>query len=94
MKITREEVEHVARLARLTLDENELKKMTSQLDDILSYVEKLDELETEDIPPMTHALAISNAFREDEVVDSLPQEEALANCEKQNGETFIVPRII
>ena len=94
MKITREEVEHVANLARLNLNRQELVKMTEQLDNLLSYVAKLDELDTKDIKPTTHAFSISNAFRDDTVQDSLTQKEALANCPKQNGECFIVPRII
>ncbi|MCP3929855.1 MAG: Asp-tRNA(Asn)/Glu-tRNA(Gln) amidotransferase subunit GatC [Bacteroidetes bacterium] len=94
MKITRKEVEHVAQLARLNLKEEELEKMTEQLDDILSYVAKLDELDTGDVVPTTHAFSISNAFRDDEVKESLSQKEALSNCANQNQEAFIVPRII
>jgi aspartyl-tRNA(Asn)/glutamyl-tRNA(Gln) amidotransferase subunit C len=94
MKITREEVEHVAHLARLNLDKQELGKLTEQLDNILSYVAKLDEIDTKDIIPTTHSFSISNAFREDSVKGSLSQKEALANCTQQNGECFIVPRII
>ncbi len=94
MKITREEVEHVAQLARLNLDEVELQKMTKQLDDILSYVAKLDELDTEGVPPTTHAFSISNAFRDDEVKDSLSQDDALVNCAKPKNGAFTVPRII
>jgi aspartyl-tRNA(Asn)/glutamyl-tRNA(Gln) amidotransferase subunit C len=94
MKITREEVEHVAHLARLNLGQEELKKMTEQLDNILSYVAKLDEIDTKNIIPTTHAFSISNAFRDDRVSDSLSQGEALANCPQQNGTCFIVPRII
>ena len=94
MKITREEVEHVAHLARLNLSQEELKKMTEQLDNILSYVAKLDEIDTKDIIPTTHAFSISNAFRDDRVSASLSQKEALANCPQQNGTCFIVPRII
>lgn len=94
MKITREEVEHVARLARLNLSEEELARMTGQLDNILAYVAKLDELDTKDVVPTTHAFSIQNAFREDVVVESLPRKEALANGPNENGEAFIVPRII
>ncbi len=94
MKITRQEVEHVAHLARLNLNEDELEMMTKQLDTILSYVAKLDELDTEGIKPTTHAFSISNAFREDIVKDSLSQEKALQNCSDKNKEAFIVPRII
>ncbi len=94
MKITREEVEHVASLARLNMSEEELARMTVQLDTILSYVDKLDELETATVAPTTHAFSISNAFREDEMQKSLPREEALANGPKENGEAFVVPKII
>ena len=94
MKITKEEVERVAHLARLNLSEEELETMTSQLDTILSYVDKLDELDTTGVPPMTHAFSEANAFREDRVTDSLTREEALANGPCQNGEAFVVPRII
>ncbi len=94
MKITREEVKHVAHLAKLNLSEEELVKMTGQLDNILSYVDKLDELDTTGIKPTTHAFSVSNAFREDVVVESLSQDEAVANAPQQNGESFIVPKII
>ena len=94
MKITKEEVEHVAHLARLNLSSLELEKMTGQLDDLLSYVAKLDELDTENIKPTTHAFSISNAFRDDIILDSLSRQEALANSPKQDGEFFIVPRIL
>ena len=94
MKITREEVEHVAHLARLNLNQHELETMTEQLDTLLSYVEKLDELDTKNIKPTTHAFSISNAFRDDIVQDSLSRKEALANSPEQNGEYFIVPRIL
>lgn len=94
MKITKKEVEHVASLARLNLSEEELERMTGQLDTILSYVAKLDELDMDGVVPTTHAFSINNAFREDEVQDSLPREEALANAPLENGKTFVVPRII
>ena len=94
MKITRQEVEHVAGLARLELSEQETETMTRQLDTILSYVAKLDELDTAGVAVTTHTQDVSNAFRDDEVRDSLPREKALANGPEQNGEAFVVPRII
>lgn len=94
MAIRREEVEHVAHLARLHLDGGELDKMTEQLDTILSYVAKLDELDTTGIEPMTHAFSITNAFREDRVEKSLDQEQALANGPDHTEDSFVVPRII
>ena len=94
MNISKEEVAKVAHLARLELSEQEVAEITGQLDRILGYIAKLNELDTKDVAPTTHALAIHNAFREDEVKPSLPREEALANGPRQNGEAFVVPRII
>lgn len=94
MKITPEEVRYVAKLARLSLSDAEVEKTTQQLDGILSYVEKLGELDTTGVQPTTHALEIRNAFREDEVRESLPQEAALANAPLQNGVAFVVPKVI
>jgi aspartyl-tRNA(Asn)/glutamyl-tRNA(Gln) amidotransferase subunit C len=94
MKITRENILHVAHLARLNLNEDELVKMTAQLDNILSYVDKLSELNTDNVLPTTHAHKSVNAFREDKVLDSLPLEDALSNAPEDNGEMFKVPRII
>lgn len=94
MNITVEEVKHVANLAKLTLSEEELTRFPGQLDTILSYVAKLDELDTNGVVPTTHAFSIQNAFREDEVQDSLPRDEALANGPVENGEAFVVPKVI
>jgi aspartyl-tRNA(Asn)/glutamyl-tRNA(Gln) amidotransferase subunit C len=94
MKITQQEVENVARLARLDLADQEVEQMTRQLDTILSYVAKLDELNTDGIAVPTHTQSVTNAFRDDEVRESLPRDKALANGPKQNGEAFVVPKII
>jgi aspartyl-tRNA(Asn)/glutamyl-tRNA(Gln) amidotransferase subunit C len=94
MKITEKEVENVARLARLELSADEVETMTSQLDNILSYVAKLDELDTTGIAVTTHTQDVNNAFRDDVVRESLPREKALENAPEQNGEAFVVPKII
>jgi aspartyl-tRNA(Asn)/glutamyl-tRNA(Gln) amidotransferase subunit C len=94
MKITPQEVTHVANLARLHMSQEEVEEMTRQLDDILTYVAKLNELDTEGVVPTTHTISIVNAFREDEVKPSLEREETLANAPRQNGEFFVVPRVI
>lgn len=94
MKISPEEVSYVAQLARLNLTPEEVDSMTEQLDRILNYVAKLNELDTAGIEPTTHAISIHNAFREDEVKKSLDQEKALANGPLQNGEAFVVPKVI
>ena len=94
MKITPEEVVYVANLAHLDMRPDEVERMTRQLDTILSYVDKLNELETENILPTSHALSIHNAFRADEVKKSLSRNEALANGPVQNGEAFVVAKVI
>lgn len=94
MKITKEEVSYVANLAHLDMTPDEVELMTRQLDDILNYVDKLSELSTENILPTTHAISINNAFRRDEVKTSLKREEALANAPLENGETFVVSKVI
>lgn len=94
MKITKQEVEHVAHLARLTLSEEELHNITGQLDNILSYVDKLAELDTSEVQPTTHVFSVSNAFRDDEVKESLSQSEAVKNGPRHDGEMFQVPRVI
>ncbi|MDQ5984762.1 MAG: Glutamyl-tRNA(Gln) amidotransferase subunit C [Syntrophus sp. SKADARSKE-3] len=94
MKITKEEVAHVAHLARLEFGEEEMGKFTSQLNDILLYMEKLNAVDTEGIAPMTHATVLHNAFREDVVHPSLPHEQALANAPDPKGEFFRVPKVI
>lgn len=94
MKITNENVSRVAQLARLELSADEIETMTRQLDTILSYVAKLDELDTSDIEVTTHTQNVVNTFRDDLVRPSLPREKALAAAPQHNGEAFVVPRII
>lgn len=94
MKITSEEILHVANLARLHMSQEEVGPMARHLEDILTYVAKLNELDTEGVIPTTHAISIVNAFREDEVRPSLDREKALDNGPQQNGEFFVVPRVI
>jgi aspartyl-tRNA(Asn)/glutamyl-tRNA(Gln) amidotransferase subunit C len=94
MKITPQEVSHVADLARLHMSQEEIDTMAKQLDDILAYVAKLNELDTGAIVPTTHAISIVNAFREDEETLSLEREKILANAPQQNSESFVVPKVI
>jgi len=94
MKITRKEVEYVAHLARLRLSEDEAEKFTAQMDQILSYFEKLNELNTEGIEPTSHSVPMVNAFREDLVKPSLPVDDALVNAPDKEGNFFKVPKII
>lgn len=94
MKITRQEVEYVARLARLDLTEQEKALFTSQLSSILAYVEKLNELDTSGIEPTSHVIDISKVTRPDETRDSLSQDAALANAPDKAAGYFRVPKII
>jgi aspartyl-tRNA(Asn)/glutamyl-tRNA(Gln) amidotransferase subunit C len=92
--ISREEVEQVARLARLHLSDEELERMREQLAAILAYVDKLRELDVEGVEPTSHAVPMVNVMRDDENTPCLPQEEALANAPDRAGEFFRVPRIL
>ncbi len=94
MSISRDEVRHVARLARLALTEDEERRMTEQLSSILEYIEKLNELDTGDIEPTYHAVEMTNVLRDDEVRPSYPLDEVLKNAPDRQGPFFIVPRII
>ncbi len=94
MKITPSEVEHVARLARLALEKNEIEALTSQMDELLGYVEKLNELDTEGIVPTAHAVPMENAFRADEVRPSIGLENALRNAPQAEEGCFVVPKVI
>ncbi|MFQ5803885.1 MAG: Asp-tRNA(Asn)/Glu-tRNA(Gln) amidotransferase subunit GatC [Candidatus Methylomirabilales bacterium] len=94
MKITYEEVEHVARLARLALSEEERERMRAQLDAILTYIDKLNHLDTSQVEPTSHVIPMTNVFREDKVRPSLSQEQALANAPDRQEALFRVPRIL
>ncbi len=94
MKITKQEVEHVARLARLELSEQEKEKLTGQLSNILSYVETLNGLDTAGVEPTAHVLDIKNVMRDDLPEASLSQERALANAPDKAAGHYRVPKII
>jgi aspartyl-tRNA(Asn)/glutamyl-tRNA(Gln) amidotransferase subunit C len=92
--ISPEDVRHVARLARLSLSDEELERMREQLDAILAYIDKLRELDVEGVEPTSHAVPLVNVMRDDEITPVLSQEAALANAPDRAGELFRVPRII
>jgi aspartyl-tRNA(Asn)/glutamyl-tRNA(Gln) amidotransferase subunit C len=87
-------VAHVARLARLALDEAELDALTGDMDAILAYVDQLNRLDTAGIVPTAHAVPMANAFRPDEVRPSFTPEQALANAPHPDPAGFRVPRVI
>lgn len=94
MKITKDEVLHVADLARLDLDEASIDKFAGQIGTILDYVDKLNEVDTEGIRPTSHAISLTNAFREDEPKEHLERDQALANAPQKEDGAFVVPKII
>ena len=93
-KITREQMVHVAQLARLHLDDAALELYTKQLGDILTYMDTLNRLDTKGVPPTSHAIFINNAFRDDEVKPSIPVAQALANAPESEDGSFVVPKVI
>ena len=91
MAITREEVLHVARLARLELTGDEVERLTGEISAILEAVSKVSELDLADVPPTSHPLALVNAWAEDEPHESLPLDDAFANAPAREGDLFKVP---
>lgn len=94
MKITAEEVKHVAHLARLYIDPQAVDKIAQQMATILEYVDTLAQVDTTDVPPTTHAIALTNAFREDEPHTHLETDRALANAPQGEDGFFVVPKVI
>ena len=94
MEITRKEVEHVAELARLALREEEKILLTRHLNDILTYMETLNRLDTSRIEPTSHAIPLKNVMRDDVSRKSLDREQALANAPDRTEEFFRVPKVI
>lgn len=92
--ITRDEVAHLARLSRLALDEEELDHLAGQLDVILGSVARVTEVVSDDIPPTSHALPLTNVYREDVVRPGLTSEAALAGAPAAEDERFRVPRML
>ena len=92
--ISEEEVRHIALLSRLECSDAEIGKFADDLNSILGYVEKLQELETDDVEPTSHALRQRNVFREDEVRPSLTNEQALSNAPEKEAGHFKTPPII
>ena len=94
MSISRADVEKVALLARLQLSEEELGRLTSEMAQIVQYVDQLAEVDTEGVQPMAHAVEVSNVFADDEVLPSLPREQALSNAPSHNDRGFLVPAVL
>jgi aspartyl-tRNA(Asn)/glutamyl-tRNA(Gln) amidotransferase subunit C len=89
--IDREQVLHVAKLARLELSEDEVGRMATELSGVLGHIEKIGELELDDVAPTSHVVAVDNALRPDEVRSSLDRDVALANAPATQDDGFLVP---
>ena len=93
-RITREEIRHVADLARLELDDEAVETFVGQIGRILEYVATLESVDTDGVEPMSHAISLKNAFRPDEPGEHLDNAEALANAPEKDDRSFLVPRVV
>jgi aspartyl-tRNA(Asn)/glutamyl-tRNA(Gln) amidotransferase subunit C len=94
MAVTLQEVERIAKLAQLEFTPEEMEKFTHQFNDILSYMEELNSVDTTGVEPLSQVIELQNVFREDVVIPSLPREEALKNAPDKTDEHFRVPKVI
>ncbi|MBS4913798.1 MAG: Asp-tRNA(Asn)/Glu-tRNA(Gln) amidotransferase subunit GatC [Veillonella sp.] len=94
MKISRDEIKNIALLSRLSVDEAHMEQVEKALNDVLSYVEELEELDLDGVQPMAHAVPLQNVFREDVVKPSLDHKLALQNAPEENDGYFTVPRVV
>ena len=94
MPVTRDDVRHVARLARLDFSAEDEARMAEELSQILGHVDKLDELDTSGVPPMSHVLDVTNVFRADEIEERIDRGQALEPAPDADEEHFLVPQVI
>ncbi|MBN1161726.1 MAG: Asp-tRNA(Asn)/Glu-tRNA(Gln) amidotransferase subunit GatC [Dehalococcoidales bacterium] len=94
MKLSREEVLHIARLARIALTEEEITRMREQLSDLLEHFEVLQKVDTEGVPPTAQSVNLQSVMREDKVKLSLPPEDILANAPRRENDCFRVKPVL
>jgi len=94
MTITKEDIIHVANLARLEVSDADIETFVDQLGKILEYVNTLNQVDTQGVPPTSHAISLTNAFREDVASGHLDREEALSNAPEKEDGSFLVPKIV
>ncbi len=94
MKINEELIKYLESLARITLSEEEEKSIGGELQDILSYIDMLNELDTDSVEAMSHCQALTNVFRKDEVGESLSPDEIVANAPESRDGLFVVPKTV
>lgn len=94
MKVTKETIKHVADLARLNITETEREKLTAEMENIISYVDKLNELDTTDVQPMEHVIPMRNVLREDVVTGSFDREKLLKSAPSHEDGCYKVPKVV
>jgi aspartyl-tRNA(Asn)/glutamyl-tRNA(Gln) amidotransferase subunit C len=94
MKLSREEVLHIARLARVALTDAEITRLSEQLSNLLEHFEVLQQVDTTDVPPTSQSVALQSVMREDVVAPSLPAEDVLANAPRREGDSFRVRAVL
>jgi len=94
MSIKKDTIDYVAKLARIELTKQEKELFAKQLTDILSYMDKINTLKTDDVEPMSHAVSVENVFRKDKIRDSLENSKALQNAPDKKDNFFKVPKVI
>lgn len=94
MKITKEQVEHVAKLARLNLTEEEKEHLTKDMEAIIAFADQINELDIADVKPTDHVIPINNVFREDVIKASMDREQLLKNAPSSENGCFSVPKIV
>ena len=94
MKVTKQDIDTVASLSRLRIQDDEMEEVMAQFDKFLTYVDNLKQVDTSDIEPTTYALKMQNVFRKDTVKPSLPRDLALSNAPLQEDGYFKVPRVL
>ena len=94
MKITKEQVEHVANLARLNLTQEETEHLTKDMESIIAFADKINSLDINDIEPTAHIIPINNVFRDDIIKPSMDREELLSNAPNKENGCFSVPKIV
>ncbi len=94
MKITQKDVEYVSKLARLHISDKQKEKLTEDMAAIITFADKLSEIDTADIKPAAHAIPVNNVFREDTVRKSIDREALLSNAPEKEAGCFSVPKIV
>ena len=94
MAVTKKDVEHIAKLANLKFDESEIDRLTGEMNEILLYMDKLNEIDTTNVEPLSHPVEMNNIFREDKVEGNISTADALKNAPAKDDKYFHVPKVI